>query len=358
MKNEWKETPLNKLFDIQMGTKLDFSKMTFDKPEISFVGRSGFNNGNNKQKVDLIDGVKPYLPGNITVALGGSIGSTFLQDEPFYTSQNVAVLVPKKRYKMNRYHKLFIITLLKYQFSLKFVAFGRELNRYIRNDINVVVPYLNNKINWRYMEQKTKNMLELEREKLKKYSYKDFNIELDLKKTDWQKFKMDSLFKIETVKYYQAKTLYQPGKIPFITQTAMNNGVETYVDKEMFELEKGNCVIIGSIGITAFYQEKDFLSDLKIYKIYGDVKKGSIMNKEVGLFISTVLNKEQFKYGYGRQFYLNNLKNTEIMLPSKYNKLKESYEPDWEFIVNYIKMLTNNVINDFIHNDKTNTYII
>jgi hypothetical protein len=350
MTGKWKEVKLSELFEISMGSKLDFSKMTFENPEVSYVGRSAMFNGNKKTKVDLIDGVEPYNAGCITVALGGSIGSTFLQDEKFYTSQNVSVLIPNEKHRMNKYHKLFIITLLKHQFSLKFVAFGRELNRYIRESILLPMPHTDEgNIDWDYMESQIKLTINDQRNFINKLLYNDIPAVDSLDKQNWQSYIIDDLFDVQTVKYYQAKTEYNPGEIPFITQTALNNGVETYVDEEFFQLEKGNCVIIGSIGITAFYQESDFLSDLKIYKIYGDAKKGSYMNKEIGLFLATILNMEQFKYGYGRQFYSSNLKETRIKLPSVFNKMNNMYVPDWQYMIDYIKVKNNYVINEFLN---------
>lgn len=349
MEGKWKEIKLNELFKVSMGSKLDFSKMTFDEPKISFVGRSALFNGNKKTKVDKIDGVEPYSAGSITVALGGSIGSTFLQDEDFYTSQNVSVLIPYKKHKMNKYHKIFLITLLKHQFSLKFVAFGRELNRYIRDEISLLIPHTSElKIDWDYMENQIKKMIEIERNYISKFKYDNVVSVPQLDTSTWERYKVEDLFDVETVKYHQAKSLFKEGDIPLITQTSMNNGVETYVDKESFELEKGNCVIIGSIGITAFYQEFDFLSDLKIYKIYGNLKKGSHMNKEIGLFISTVINMEQFKYGYGRQYYSANLKNTYIKLPTIRDSFDKEPRPDWDYMIEYIKDLNNKVVDDFM----------
>ena len=74
-----------------MGNKLDYSAMSFDNPKINFIGRSADNEG-VMGKVDVLSDVEPYPSGCITVALGGSLGSSFVQTECFYTSQNVSVL--------------------------------------------------------------------------------------------------------------------------------------------------------------------------------------------------------------------------------------------------------------------------
>lgn len=88
---KWKYFYLKNICDITMGNKMDWSAMTMENPEVNFVGRSADDNG-VAGKVDLVDGVEPYKAGCITVALGGSLGSSYLQDEKFYTSQNVSVL--------------------------------------------------------------------------------------------------------------------------------------------------------------------------------------------------------------------------------------------------------------------------
>ena len=91
---KWMEFYLYDLFTIDSGNKYDKSKMSSAFPTVNFVGRSSLNNGVTAY-VDEIDEVKPFEAGFMTVALGGEyIGSCFVQDYPFYTSQNVAVLKP------------------------------------------------------------------------------------------------------------------------------------------------------------------------------------------------------------------------------------------------------------------------
>ncbi len=91
---------LNELFEIRYGSKLDFNKMTplmRSQGGINFVGRSSQNHGVSGTIAPLNDTV-PYEAGLITVALGGTkLLSSFVQEHPFYTAQNVAVLKEKNR---------------------------------------------------------------------------------------------------------------------------------------------------------------------------------------------------------------------------------------------------------------------
>ncbi len=132
----WKPFYLKDLYVVKMGNGFDKNKMTDTMPRINFVSRISYNNGVDC-KVDALEGVEPYPAGVLTVALGGSyLGSCFVQQEPFYTAQNVAVLTPKDK-RMSWFVNVFISHLVRYESRVKYYAFGRELNTHIGRDFNV-----------------------------------------------------------------------------------------------------------------------------------------------------------------------------------------------------------------------------
>lgn len=134
----WKRFHLYDLFEIDMGTKLDKVKMKDTKPTIDFVGRANTNNGVTT-KIDLIEGIEPYKAGYMTLALGGEyLGSCFIQNNPFYTSQNVIVLIPKL--DMSDDVKLFIATCIFRESRLHYKAFIDELNRHVKKDFSFPLP--------------------------------------------------------------------------------------------------------------------------------------------------------------------------------------------------------------------------
>ena len=55
------------------------------------------------------------------------------------------------------------------------------------------------------------------------------------------------------------------------------------------------------------------------------------------MFIVTVLDKERYRYSFGRK-YKTNLTKIMIKLPAK-SASKGKIEPDWEFMEKYIKTL-------------------
>ena len=123
---------LNNIFDLSYGNKLDLNKMVIlpkgSKDGINFVGRTGKNLGVTAI-VKKLEDILPYPKGLITVALGGSILSSFVQLKPFYTAQNIMVLTPKK--PMTFQEKAYYCNCIK-QNRFRYSAFGREANRTLK----------------------------------------------------------------------------------------------------------------------------------------------------------------------------------------------------------------------------------
>ena len=129
---------LHNLMNCTMGNGIDAMSTTFDEPKYNYVSRN--SNGNGVVAfVDEIEGEVPFPKGAMSLALGGSfLGSCFIQNEPFYTAQNVAVL--QEKFPMSDYIKLFIATLIRNECKVKYQAFGRELNSHYKKDFVLKLP--------------------------------------------------------------------------------------------------------------------------------------------------------------------------------------------------------------------------
>jgi hypothetical protein len=136
----WKEFFLHRLLNVGMGNGIDAVLTTSDNPKYNYVSRD--SNGNGVVGfVDEIEGQEPFPAGAMSLALGGSfLGSCFIQKEPFYTAQNVAVL--QEKFPMSDYMKLFIATLIRNECKIKYQAFGRELNAHYKKDFTIKLPVL------------------------------------------------------------------------------------------------------------------------------------------------------------------------------------------------------------------------
>jgi len=120
------------VFNIFSGNKFDLNKMVIadanDEESVAFVSRTARNLG-VLNHVERLERKEPFSSGSITVALGGSILSSFAQLKPFYTGQNIAVLVPKR--KMDISELIFYCMCIERN-KFRYTAFGREANRTLK----------------------------------------------------------------------------------------------------------------------------------------------------------------------------------------------------------------------------------
>lgn len=138
MKLNVRLTKLHCLFDIEHGNKFDLNKMqqcALTDDAIAFIGRSGDGNG-IVAFVKRLEMVDPYETGLITVALGGSALSSFVQPRVFYTAQNIDVLKPKANMTLNvKLYYCLCIEANRFRYS----TYGREANRTLKD---LLVPEL------------------------------------------------------------------------------------------------------------------------------------------------------------------------------------------------------------------------
>lgn len=124
------------------------------------------------------------------------------------------------------------------------------------------------------------------------------------------------------------------GEIPLVSSGSTQNGIVGYIDEKgdgKAQIFKGNCITV-DMFCNAFYQNQDFyaVSHGRVNILYPKFK----CNLQIGLFICSIIKKEQFKYSYGRAVYSSEISNMIIKLPSTTDGL-----PDWEFMEDYIKSL-------------------
>lgn len=337
----WKGLNINTIFDISYGNKLDMCQMEEMSDGIPFITRTATNNGIGGY-VKLVDFAKPYPAGCLTVALGGSIGSTFLQNKAFYTSQNVAVLQPKQI--LSNEVLLFIATLIQKESNKRFIAFGRELNRHIKNNFTIKLPAIKKSgifvADWEIIEKYiNEGIIPALPSKSKAvwngaYNNKPISsipITLDSVKWDW--FVMTDLFQsFERGKVHSQYSLPSGNEYFYVGAKKDANGVMTQCGYEESLISKGNCVIFicngeGSVGYSN-YMDRDFMASGDLILGYGDK-----INQYTGLFLCTILDRERPKYSFGRK-YGKYVKGTKILLPTT-----SGNTPDWEFMENYIKSL-------------------
>lgn len=155
---------------------------------------------------------------------------------------------------------------------------------------------------------------------------------MNLNTNEWKEFIVGELFACSTTSALDINEAIE-GNIPYITRSALNNGLTDYYGNTEKSV-KGNCITIGAEGTIAFYQPEDFIPGVKLYTI-----RHEKLNSINAMFILTLLNSCSYLYSYGRARVLEKLQQEIIKLP-----VDKNGNPDWQFMENYIKSISHKPI--------------
>ena len=317
----FKEFKLSEIFEINYGVNLELNNCSEctknENSSVNFVARTAENNGVSAHVYKIGD-IPPQKRGLITVAAGGSVLSTFLQTEPFYSGRDLYTLESKK--KISDEAKLFIVTIIKKNRYKN--SYGRQANKTLPDLILKLPVTSHGDPDYDFMDRYIKSL------RSKPLSTRNKPLVSELGKRVWADFLLSDYFDIFPGKYHYPEE-YEIGETPYYSASNENNGIGSCINlKADFE---GNCIITGKIGCTAFYAPEPFCatSDVNIFK------PKFKMDAAVGIFVAGVINfSENYKWAYGRQCRVGNSKKIIVKLPSN-----DEGCPDWDFMRDYIRKL-------------------
>lgn len=309
---------LDSIFDITYGSQLDLNKCRkCEKPQgYNFVNRSSVNSGVSA-RILAPKGKSPFPAGALTSAMGGSVLSTFVQQEDFFTGQNVKVLIPKNELTLAQ--KLYYCACIE-QNRFRFSTFGREANATFDS---LLVPEVNDLPHFL-------DSLDVSG----KFSGAVIpNSRIDLFSVKWHKFRLGDLFKIVKGKRLTQADMTE-GTTPFIGASAKNNGYTNSIGNPENHHPAGIITVSynGSIA-EAFYQPKEFVASDDVNVFYPKFD----LNPYLAIFLCTVIFNEKYRFTYGRKWYLELMEESCIWLPALESDSKTV--PNWEFMEDYIKRL-------------------
>lgn len=352
--SEWKEFNVGKLLNPKT-TKLSI-KSELDKGNIPFISRTGLNNGVDDY-VD-VESDKVTLGDCITIGAEGLFA--FYQANDFATGNKVYTL---RNPDMNKKSALFICTILNLEVFKYSYGRARVLNK-LQEEIIKLPAKLDENNNfiidgnkkysdegyipdWKYMEEFIERLETRERESqgsirdaLKTENKVEKVPELNI--NDWKDFIIGKLFKIKRGKRLIEEDR-ESGDIFYFSASQDNNGLTDKIANPLFI--ESDSLIYSTFG-DCYYVEGEFTASDEISILQNDN-----LNKNIGLFIATIINKNKYKYAYGRKAFRNKFVNESIKLPIKkdennrylidnYKEYSDKgYIPDWSFMENYIKAL-------------------
>lgn len=324
------------------------------KGNVPFVSASSAFNG----ITTYVDSDNPEKGNKITVARNGSVCSAFYQSQDFCASPDDIRVFELKGAKLNRYNALFLCTLIekeKYRF-----AYGRKFGTKRMKEHLIKLPVDNNgNPDWNWIEKFVKETIIPKLSSKAKSVWNDeyntkpvISEKQSLKVDKWQRFRYDEIFDIRKGFYNKKPENHSGNGIPFIGAIDNNNGVSEYYDIQDIEeasktgddnnaplsdkIFEGNCITVsnnGSVGY-AFYQAKPFTCSHDVNPLYLHPKWSRKLNPFIAMFLCSLIEKEQYRWTYGRKWRPKRMPSSLIKLPVDSNG-----NPDWHYMEDYIKSL-------------------
>ena len=305
---------------------------------IAYITRSDINNG-FKSFVLNEDFSNVELGNAITV--GDTTATIFYQEHNFICGDHMVVL--RSEY-LNRYVGLFITTLL-YKERFRY-NYGRAFNKDIIENTLLKLPAIKKsekyEPDWVWMEQYVKNAEKaILSNRAKDVWQNKFNPKplstrkLQLNTNQWKKFSYNDIFEIKKGKRLTKADMLD-GSIPYIGAIDSNNGISAYISNDE-HLHQGNTITVsynGSIA-EAFYQATKFWATDDVNVLYPKFA----LNRYIAMFLITLIHREKYRFNYGRKWDKELMESSLIKLPAV-KIAPNKYEPDWQFMEDYIKSET------------------
>lgn len=319
--SNWKNFKLTEIFESFEKGKCSNAPDLEDGNEIPYIGAKKEENG--VMKWVNKDG-SLITKGNCICFICQGEGSNgynnYFESETIQSTSNTVAYSKH----LNKYNGIFLVAILDLE-RPKW-SFGRGRAPKLKDTI-IKLPSKNGNPDWERMTNEIKDIYIPLWESLQT-NVKKRKLNMDIK--EWQYFSVGCLFDVKGTKTTSINEVESnPGNNNYVTTQATNNGVLLLTS---LMSETGNVITIDSatIGFVS-YQEHDFVASDHVEKL---IPKFQI-DKYIALFLATILNGEQYRYGYGRKRNQINIRNDRIKLPSKNNA------PNWEYMRSYIKSLQN-----------------
>ncbi|SHK40820.1 Type I restriction modification DNA specificity domain-containing protein [Fibrobacter sp. UWOV1] len=308
--------PLIDIFDVWYGVNLEVVNSEVVSAGIPFVSRQSVNNG-VVCHVKKMDDVEPNPSHTLSIAVSGSVLSTFYHDYEYYSGRDIYVAKPKiKLTKEEMLYYCYVIEQNKYRYN-----YGRGANKTFRS---ILVP----------SKDEIPKYVRTKEAEIRFCNKPIISNKIKLNTDSWKWFRYDEIFEIKKGKRL-TKADMQDGDVPYIGAIDSNNGISAYISNDE-HLHQGNTITVsynGSIA-EAFYQTTKFWATDDVNVLYPKFA----LNRYIAMFLITLIHREKYRFNYGRKWDKELMESSLIKLPAVKIAPNE-YEPDWQFMEDYIKSL-------------------
>lgn len=315
--SNWQEFRLGDIFSQERGREK--APKQNNPGDTILVNEISDNNGVTR----LVEPTKIFKKNAITISINFA-RNVFYQEQPFCASVNIAII---RNANLNLYNGLFITAILR-KIYLKY-SYGYKITKEKINNTLLKLPARDNKPDWEYMTNYIKTIYHSMSGKILPKS--PSSKQIPLVPGEWQEYRMDGLFTFVKGKRLTKEDMIQ-GDVNYLGAISENNGVREKIESEY--VWQPNCITVnynGSVG-EAFYQSEPFWASDDVNVLYA--KDFWEMNKYIAMFLITVIKANKYRFGYGRKWTMDKMKETVIRLPGR-----EDGKPDFAYMEEYIRSL-------------------
>lgn len=288
---------INQYFEVSYGSTVDLNKLEVAnyKDGVPYVGRSEKNNGITAyvKKVDSI----PLNPGmTISVAGGGSVLSTFVQEKPFYSGYHLFVLTPKVPMNIN---ELFYYATAIRQHKFRY-SYGRQANKTLSS---LKIPSIDN------VSDKIKNYNMNNNQNIQEFETLNRDVKKSLNYINMhENVTIDELFTIVNG-LSSSKVVIQEerikGLIPYVRPSKwQSTSYAGYVNESDVNVDKvfpAGTLYISTDGAGshtyAYVSVEKFVPNSNVSVLIPKYN----MSLELKLIYATFITANRFKFSYGRK---------------------------------------------------------
>lgn len=271
----------------------------------------------------------------------GGVGYTTFQPVPFYPSNNVTALVPKTP-GIPPEALLVAAGAIRYQ-CFGYYSYGNIANNRRVSKQVVMLPVLNDKAgkqipDWEGMAVLGRELREKTLVSRENSMITSVDEDVELPELDFAPMLLTDVFeKVRaSTAWFDRISLSTRGEgvYPFVSRSAVNNGVVEFVPLQDKQPESGNVITLGLDTQTLGYQPMSFYTSQNI-----QILQHEYLNQFNALVLMATIRQQLGKFSWGGNgATLKRLKATRIMVPVVTTPSSETV-PDWEGMTAYGRVM-------------------
>jgi len=345
-KVEWGEYKISDLFDVLPSKRIfHANNVTIYSKKVEgsypYIVRTTTNNGQR----GYIKAEKFEVNESNSLSFAQDTFKVFYQKNKFVTGNNLKVLRPRFRF-LNCMTAKFIVSAINH--SINKLSWGTGSNIKMIEMIKFQLPTKNNKIDFKFMEDLTKELKIKYVKELSNYlnetGLNNYVLTLEEKhmldnfeKLKWKSYNLKDLFG-ESTRGKRLKSEDRiPGKLPFVTAGEADEGISDFIGNNVQIFHK-NTTTIDMFG-SAKYRNYEYGADDHVAVVHTED-----LSINAAIFVTSAIHKASHngQFDYGRNFYAKDADELYISLPTK------NGQPDFEIMAIIISAIKKNVIKDVV----------